>query len=108
MSTPEEEEEYRKIDRQWKETRAMSFGQLMSIKDRNRRDFQQTLAEIALELYTYDEKVRADRRRSGWAIVISILSLAVAAMALFKPFGEFGRAAAIDHSVEDAPYSEGP
>ena len=49
MSTPkEEEEEYRKNEKKWKEIRRMSIGQLLTIKGQDRRDFRQTLVEMAL------------------------------------------------------------
>jgi hypothetical protein len=84
--------------------RAMSDGELLSIKDRNRRDFRQMLAEMELERRMHADKVRPDRRLAIWELVIAGLSLTVSAIALFKSFGD----AAIDHQVEDTLYSGGP
>jgi hypothetical protein len=49
MSTPQPNEESRKIEEEREAIRAMSDGELLSIKDRNRRDFRQMLAEMELE-----------------------------------------------------------
>jgi hypothetical protein len=81
----------------------MADGELLSIKDRNRGDFRQTLAEMEFER-THADKARPDRRLAIWALVIAGLSLIFSAIALFKSFGD----AAIDHQVEDTLYSGGP
>jgi hypothetical protein len=87
MSTPKEEEEYRKNEKQWKEIRRMSVGQLLTIKGQDRRDFRQTLVEMALELHQHEENVRADRWLAIWAIIIAGLALLVSALTLCKELG---------------------
>jgi len=37
MSTPQQEEEYRKIEDEWRQMRNPRIGELLSIKDQNRR-----------------------------------------------------------------------
>jgi hypothetical protein len=89
MSTPKEEEEYRKNEKQWKEIRRMCIGQLLTIKGQDRRDFRQTLVEMAIELHKQEENSRADRRLAKWALFISALAFLVSALAFCKELAWF-------------------
>ena len=86
MSTPQQEEEYRKIEDEWRQMRNARIGELLSIKDQN-RDFRQMPADIAIDWHKHELNVRPDRRLDKWALAISGLSFAVSAITPFKPFG---------------------
>jgi hypothetical protein len=84
MSTPEQQEDARKTENEWRGMRRQTMGELLQQRFRTGNDYTKFLIDMELDRRKFVRDVMIDRWLAGGAIVVSLASLVVSVIALSR------------------------